>query len=147
MSLTVVLVAKYWSSAGGTMELRPGGKDSVGKSQGKDPKPGSFELYISAQPAMFRSTIKRISQSASRAREVSLPAKNVGLHLRILSTSATEPRTAFDSSFLLLAQLFTLTWGGKAQNADIATAAPGLLTLNGPGLAAAIAVTRNPFFA
>ena len=45
-TLTVVLVAKDGSSAGGTMELRPGGKDSVGKSQGKDPKPGSFELYI-----------------------------------------------------------------------------------------------------
>src|SRR5438105_4853288 len=45
-SLTVVLVAKDGSGAGGTMELRPGGKDSVGRSQGKDPKPGSFELYV-----------------------------------------------------------------------------------------------------
>ena len=41
-----MLVAKDGSGAGGTMELRPGGKDSVGKSRGKDPKPGSFELYV-----------------------------------------------------------------------------------------------------
>ncbi|MDQ6700638.1 MAG: hypothetical protein M3Z36_10690 [Acidobacteriota bacterium] len=45
-SLTVVLVAKDGSGGGGTMELRPGGKDSVGRSQGKDPNPGSFELYV-----------------------------------------------------------------------------------------------------
>ncbi len=45
-SLTVVLVAKDGSGAGGTMELRPGGKDSVGRSKGKEPKPGSFELYV-----------------------------------------------------------------------------------------------------
>jgi hypothetical protein len=45
-SLTVVLVAKDGSGAGGTMELRPGGKDSVGLSEGKIPKPGSFELYV-----------------------------------------------------------------------------------------------------
>ena len=45
-SLTVVLVAKDGSGAGGTMELRPGGKDSVGRSKGKEPKPGSFALYV-----------------------------------------------------------------------------------------------------
>ncbi len=45
-SLTVVLIAKDGSGAGGTMELRPGGKDSVGRSAGKEPKPGSFELYV-----------------------------------------------------------------------------------------------------
>lgn len=45
-SLTVVLVAKDGSGAGGTLELRPGGKDSVGLSRGKVPKPGSFELYV-----------------------------------------------------------------------------------------------------
>ena len=47
-SLTVVLVAKDGSGAGGTMELRPGGKDSVGRNheKGKEPKPGSFELYV-----------------------------------------------------------------------------------------------------
>jgi hypothetical protein len=45
-SLTIVFVAKDGSGAGGTMELRPGGKDSIGKSQGNDPKPGSFELYV-----------------------------------------------------------------------------------------------------
>ena len=45
-SLTVVLVAKDGSGAGGTMELRPGGKDSIGRSKGKEPKPGSFELYV-----------------------------------------------------------------------------------------------------
>jgi len=28
------------------MEVRPVGKDSAGKSQGEDPKPGSLELYI-----------------------------------------------------------------------------------------------------
>jgi hypothetical protein len=45
-SLTIVFVAKDGSGTGGTMELRPGGKDSIGKSQGNDPKPGSFELYV-----------------------------------------------------------------------------------------------------
>lgn len=45
-SLTIVLVAKDGSGAGGTMELRPGGKDSVGLSKGKKPKPGSFQLYV-----------------------------------------------------------------------------------------------------
>jgi hypothetical protein len=45
-SLTVVLVAKDGSGTRGTLELRPGGKDSVGRSQGRDPKPGSFELYV-----------------------------------------------------------------------------------------------------
>ena len=45
-SLTVVLVAKDGSGAGGTLELRPGGKDSIGLSKGKVPKPGSFELYV-----------------------------------------------------------------------------------------------------
>ena|ERR1700693_292130 len=45
-SLTVVLVAKDGSGAGGTLELRPGGKDSVGLSQGSVPKPGSFQLYV-----------------------------------------------------------------------------------------------------
>lgn len=45
-SLTVVLIAKDGSGGGGTMELRPGGKDSVGRSAGKEPKPGSFELYV-----------------------------------------------------------------------------------------------------
>lgn len=45
-SLTVVLIAKDGSGTGGTMELRPGGKDSVGRSAGKEPKPGSFELYV-----------------------------------------------------------------------------------------------------
>jgi hypothetical protein len=45
-SLTLVLVAKDGSAAGGTMELRPGGKDSVGLSHGKVPKRGSFQLYV-----------------------------------------------------------------------------------------------------
>ncbi len=46
-SLTVVLVAKDGSGDGGTLELRPGAKDSVGKmrTKGKEPKPGSFEIY------------------------------------------------------------------------------------------------------
>ena len=45
-SLTLVFVPKDGSGAGGRMDLRPGGKDSVGKSHGKDPKPGSFALYV-----------------------------------------------------------------------------------------------------
>lgn len=45
-SLTVVLVAKDNSGDGGTLELRPGGKDSVGLSKGKKPQPGSFALYV-----------------------------------------------------------------------------------------------------
>jgi hypothetical protein len=45
-SLTIVFVAKDGSGTSGTMELRPGGKDSIGKSQGNDPQPGSFELYV-----------------------------------------------------------------------------------------------------
>jgi hypothetical protein len=45
-SLTVVLVAKDGSRSSATLELRPGGKDSVGLSQGRVPKPGSFQLYV-----------------------------------------------------------------------------------------------------
>lgn len=45
-SLTVVFVPKDGSGPGGTLELRPGGKDSVGKLDGKKPKPGSFDLYV-----------------------------------------------------------------------------------------------------
>ena len=47
-SLTVVLIPKDGSPGGGTLELRPGAKDSVGLSntQKKVPKPGSFRLYV-----------------------------------------------------------------------------------------------------
>ena len=45
-SLTIVFVPKDGSGAGGRMELRPRGKDSVGRLQDKDPKLGSFELYV-----------------------------------------------------------------------------------------------------
>ena len=41
-SLTVVLIAKDGSGAGGTIELRPGGKDSVGRHSGKEPKARQF---------------------------------------------------------------------------------------------------------
>jgi hypothetical protein len=44
-SLTVVLVAKDGSGGGGTLELRPGGRDSVGRTKGKEPKVNSFEIY------------------------------------------------------------------------------------------------------
>lgn len=45
-SLTVVFVPKDGSGAGGTMDLRPGGQDSVGKLAGRVPKIGDFELYV-----------------------------------------------------------------------------------------------------
>src|SRR4051794_14750872 len=45
-SLTLVFVAKDGSGASGTMDLRPGGKDSVGKLDGRTPKIGEFEFYV-----------------------------------------------------------------------------------------------------
>jgi hypothetical protein len=45
-SLTVVFVAKDGSGVGGTMDLRPGGKDAVGRLAGKTPKVGAFQLYV-----------------------------------------------------------------------------------------------------
>jgi hypothetical protein len=45
-SLTVVFVAKDGSGAGGTMDLRPGGQDSIGKLAGRVPKIGDFQLYV-----------------------------------------------------------------------------------------------------
>ena len=45
-SLTVVFVAKDGSGAGGTMDLRPGAQDSVGKLAGRSPKIGAFQLYV-----------------------------------------------------------------------------------------------------
>ncbi len=45
-SLTVVLVPKEGTDPPSTMELRPGGKDSVGLSHNKKvPKPGSYRIY------------------------------------------------------------------------------------------------------
>ena len=45
-SLTVVFVAKDNSGASGTMDLRPGGQDSIGKLAGRVPKIGDFQLYV-----------------------------------------------------------------------------------------------------
>ncbi len=45
-SLTIVFVAKDGSGAGGTMDLRPGGKDSVGMFAGRVSKIGGFQLYV-----------------------------------------------------------------------------------------------------
>jgi hypothetical protein len=45
-SLTVVFVAKDGSGAGGNMDLRPGGQDSIGKLAGRVPKIGDFQLYV-----------------------------------------------------------------------------------------------------
>jgi len=45
-SLTMVFVAKDGSGASGTMDLRPGAKDSVGKLAGKVPKVGGFQFYV-----------------------------------------------------------------------------------------------------
>lgn len=45
-SLTIVFVAKDGSDAGGTMDLRPGAKDSVGRFAGRVPPLGSFQLYV-----------------------------------------------------------------------------------------------------
>ena len=45
-SLTVVFVAKDGSGASGTMDLRPGGQDSIGKLAGRIPKIGEFQLYV-----------------------------------------------------------------------------------------------------
>jgi hypothetical protein len=45
-SLTIVFVAKDGSGASGTMDLRPGGQDSVGKLAGRTPKIGGFQLYV-----------------------------------------------------------------------------------------------------
>ena len=45
-SLTLVFVAKDGSGASGRMDLRPGGQDSVGKLESRDPKVGDFEFYV-----------------------------------------------------------------------------------------------------
>lgn len=45
-SLTLVFVAKDGSGAGGKMDLRPGGKDSVGKMGKRSPKVGDFQFYV-----------------------------------------------------------------------------------------------------
>jgi len=45
-SLTIVFVAKDQSGVSGTMDLRPGGKDSVGSMKGVVPKVGQFEIYV-----------------------------------------------------------------------------------------------------
>ncbi len=45
-SVTLVFVAKDASGATGTMELRPGAKDSVGKLKGHVPKVGGFQFYV-----------------------------------------------------------------------------------------------------
>lgn len=45
-SLTVVFVAKDGSGTSGSMDLRPGAQDSVGKLGGKVPKIGAFQLYV-----------------------------------------------------------------------------------------------------
>lgn len=45
-SLTIVFVAKDGSSGSGTMELRPGAQDSIGKLAGRVPKVGDFQFYV-----------------------------------------------------------------------------------------------------
>jgi hypothetical protein len=45
-ALTVIFVAKDGSGASGSMDLRAGAKDSVGKMAGKAAKVGSFEFYV-----------------------------------------------------------------------------------------------------
>lgn len=46
-SLSIVFVAKDGSGAGGTMDLRPGAKDSIGRLEGgRVPKVGGFQLYV-----------------------------------------------------------------------------------------------------
>ena len=45
-SLTIVFVAKDGSGTSGTMDLRPGGQDSVGKLGGRVPKVGGFQIYV-----------------------------------------------------------------------------------------------------
>jgi hypothetical protein len=46
-SLTIFFVAKDGSGADGSMDLRPGGKDSVGRlADGRVRKIGDFQLYV-----------------------------------------------------------------------------------------------------
>ncbi len=46
-ALTIVFVAKDGSGASGSMDLRPGASDSVGRlANGTVPKVGGFELYV-----------------------------------------------------------------------------------------------------
>ena len=45
-SLTIVFVAKDGPGTSGTMDLRPGGQDSVGKLGGRLPKVGGFQIYV-----------------------------------------------------------------------------------------------------
>lgn len=46
-ALTIVFVSKDGSGITGSMDLRPGGKDSVGRSAGgRVPKVGDFQLYV-----------------------------------------------------------------------------------------------------
>jgi len=46
-ALSMVFVAKDGLGTGGSMDLRAGGKDSVGRSaDGRAPKIGDFELYV-----------------------------------------------------------------------------------------------------
>jgi len=45
-ALTIVFIAKDGSGASGTMNLRPGGKDSIGTMKGVVPKVGGFDLYV-----------------------------------------------------------------------------------------------------
>ena len=51
--VTIAFVAKDRSGANGTMELRAGAKDSVGRSaSGKVPKVGEFQLYVCGEGEM-----------------------------------------------------------------------------------------------
>ena len=45
-AVTLVFVPKDGSGEGGTMDLRPGGKDSIGKTEGKKQELGSFEFFV-----------------------------------------------------------------------------------------------------
>jgi hypothetical protein len=45
-ALSLVFIAKDGSGAHGSMDLRPGAKDSVGKMQDIVPKVGTFELFV-----------------------------------------------------------------------------------------------------
>lgn len=66
-SVTLVYIPKDGSGTGGTMDLRPEGKDSIGKTEGKTPQLGSFEFFVcpAGQMPMDESN-KVVSKPASK---------------------------------------------------------------------------------
>jgi hypothetical protein len=67
-SVTMVYIAKDGSGTTGTMDLRPEGKDSIGKSLGKSPAIGSFEFFVcpSGEMPMDDETKQVVSKTGSK---------------------------------------------------------------------------------